>query len=488
AARGGAGRGAGRDLRPLRVPGRLDDPRHGRAAAVGPGGRPRADPRAARRSGGARAAPAGGLRRAAGPARRGAAGLRRRAGVPSVRGARPRRGRRAGERAAGPRRGARLRLRRSGGVGARGGLHRPAPAARGGGRPGAHAAPGDDGRERRHLCGRAAAPTRLGVLRPLSGPLRAGDAHLDARGGGAAPGRVAGPAARAPRPRAPPAGAGGRRGRVRPGADRRPGDLRGWPAAGGRHGPRRGERGAGARRRRADPRPAGPRPPARSLTPPPGRGGPPRGPAAGQPRERAHGRLLTWPLGARFTLRGVGQGGWRAGEVVSRSGVTRKALRLYEAMGILPPPSRTEAGYRVYDGAVLPLLRFVTQARQLGFSLAEIREITGIRRAGRPPCPHVRELVRRKLTALDRMLRELGATRRALRAMLATWPSRKGRGAAVCQHIEERRCASWNIGRSRSAPRVEPAPRWTSARTRSGSARPVISPSSRKRSGTRWSS
>jgi MerR family transcriptional regulator, copper efflux regulator len=135
----------------------------------------------------------------------------------------------------------------------------------------------------------------------------------------------------------------------------------------------------------------------------------------------------------------MGRQGLRAGEVVARSGVSRKALRLYEAMGILPPPARTDSGYRMYGSDVLPLLRFVTQARQLGFSLVEIREIAGIRRSGRPPCPHVQALVRQKVTALDRTLRELKATRRVLRVMLATWPSRKGRGAAVCPHIEEGR-------------------------------------------------
>jgi MerR family transcriptional regulator, copper efflux regulator len=135
----------------------------------------------------------------------------------------------------------------------------------------------------------------------------------------------------------------------------------------------------------------------------------------------------------------MGRHGSRAGEVAARSGVIRKALRLYEAMGILPPLARTDSGYRMYGPDVLPLLRFVTQARQLGFSLAEIRDIAGIRHSGRPPCPHVQELVRQKVTALDRMLRELGATRRALRAMLAAWPSHKGRAAAVCPHIEEGR-------------------------------------------------
>ena len=135
----------------------------------------------------------------------------------------------------------------------------------------------------------------------------------------------------------------------------------------------------------------------------------------------------------------MGRQGLRVGEVAARSGVSRKALRLYEAMGILPPPARTEAGYRLYGEDVLALLRFVSQARRLGFSLAEIREIAAIRRSGRPPCPHVQDLVRQKVAALDQTLRELGVARKALRAMLGSWRSRRGRATVVCPHIEEGR-------------------------------------------------
>ena len=148
---------------------------------------------------------------------------------------------------------------------------------------------------------------------------------------------------------------------------------------------------------------------------------------------------MTWPQGARFTLRDMGRQGLRVGEVVARSGVSRKALRLYEAMGIVPQPARTEAGYRVYGDDVLALLRFVTQARRLGFSLAEIRDIAAIRRSGQLPCPHVQKLVRQRVAAVEDTLRELTATRRTLRAMLASWRSRPGRGATVCPHIEEGR-------------------------------------------------
>ena len=80
------------------------------------------------------------------------------------------------------------------------------------------------------------------------------------------------------------------------------------------------------------------------------------------------------------------------GQVAARSCVSRKALRLYEADGIVPAPRRTAAGYRVCNVDALVLLAFVKRARRLGFRLDEIKEIVAIRRSGRGPCSHVREL------------------------------------------------------------------------------------------------
>ncbi len=71
------------------------------------------------------------------------------------------------------------------------------------------------------------------------------------------------------------------------------------------------------------------------------------------------------------------------GEVASRSGVSRKALRLYERTGILPASRRTTAGYRVYEPETLSTLAFVAQARRLGFHLDEIKEVVQIRVAAR---------------------------------------------------------------------------------------------------------
>lgn len=132
----------------------------------------------------------------------------------------------------------------------------------------------------------------------------------------------------------------------------------------------------------------------------------------------------------------MGRGDLLIGEVAKRSGASRKALRLYEAAGILPAPRRTRSGYRVYDPDTLDLLSSIRQAKRLGFTLDEIKEIVAIKRAGRIPCPHVRDLVRAKAEELDQRLTDLKEVRDGLRDLLNRWRSLRPSKAAVCPHIE----------------------------------------------------
>jgi MerR, DNA binding len=67
-------------------------------------------------------------------------------------------------------------------------------------------------------------------------------------------------------------------------------------------------------------------------------------------------------------------------------------------------------------------------ARGLGFTLAEIKDIVAIKRAGRAPCPHVRQLIRHKLEGLE-------TVRERLCSLLDGWRTSQGR-AAICPHIE----------------------------------------------------
>jgi len=124
------------------------------------------------------------------------------------------------------------------------------------------------------------------------------------------------------------------------------------------------------------------------------------------------------------------------GDVATRAGVSRKALRLYESLGILAPPGRTPSGYRTFGKEVIPLLGFVGRARRMGFTLREIRDIIALRRAGQRPCGHVEQLARAKLRDLDQRLSDLATLRRSLAAMLAEWDHVRKTAAAVCPCIE----------------------------------------------------
>jgi DNA-binding transcriptional MerR regulator len=62
------------------------------------------------------------------------------------------------------------------------------------------------------------------------------------------------------------------------------------------------------------------------------------------------------------------------GELAKQGGVTVQTVRFYERKNLLPPPGRRPSGYHIYSGDDLHRLRFIRQAKVLGFSLDEIRE------------------------------------------------------------------------------------------------------------------
>ena len=66
------------------------------------------------------------------------------------------------------------------------------------------------------------------------------------------------------------------------------------------------------------------------------------------------------------------------GRASSASGVSVKMIRHYEAIGLLPKVARTSANYRVYTANDAHTLRFIRRARDLGFSMEEIKQLLGL--------------------------------------------------------------------------------------------------------------
>lgn len=126
------------------------------------------------------------------------------------------------------------------------------------------------------------------------------------------------------------------------------------------------------------------------------------------------------------------------GRIAAQTGLSPKAVRLYEANGLIDPPERTAAGYRTYTDEAVPVLGFIRQAQALGLSLKEIKDILDLQRRGEQPCGLVTDLLDQHLVDIDRRIADLQALRTTLRHARSQADQAAGRGekALVCRIIE----------------------------------------------------
>lgn len=109
----------------------------------------------------------------------------------------------------------------------------------------------------------------------------------------------------------------------------------------------------------------------------------------------------------------------RIGELGDRTGVSAKALRFYEAEGLLPEPARTPSGYRDYGPDAVERVDFIRDAQAAGLALRQIRTVLDVRDGGEAPCDHVGAFVSERLAEVEERIAELDRTRARLQALAA---------------------------------------------------------------------
>ena len=113
----------------------------------------------------------------------------------------------------------------------------------------------------------------------------------------------------------------------------------------------------------------------------------------------------------------------RIGELAKRAGCSVKAVRFYEARGLLPVPPRSPSGYRLYTDGHLRCLQLIRRAKVLGLSLAKIRTlVVHVGEGARPGVrlrPHLARLLREELKEIETKLDQLAALRAELESLLA---------------------------------------------------------------------
>lgn len=125
------------------------------------------------------------------------------------------------------------------------------------------------------------------------------------------------------------------------------------------------------------------------------------------------------------------------GKLAKASNTPIETIRFYEREGLLPAAPRTESGYRLYDKTAASRLRFISRAKALGFTLAEIRELLALQdnpASGRTGRAEVKSLTERKLADIESRITDLQRMQKVL-SHLAHECSGKG-GVTHCPIIE----------------------------------------------------
>jgi MerR family transcriptional regulator, copper efflux regulator len=117
--------------------------------------------------------------------------------------------------------------------------------------------------------------------------------------------------------------------------------------------------------------------------------------------------------------------GLTIGKVARGAALAIDTVRYYEREGLIEKPARTASGYRHYRPDVIARLRFIRQAKELGFTLTEIRELLALKVAPGKSCADVKSRAEAKIADVEQRIAQLARMKRAL-AKLVTACSGRG--------------------------------------------------------------
>jgi MerR family mercuric resistance operon transcriptional regulator/MerR family copper efflux transcriptional regulator len=101
----------------------------------------------------------------------------------------------------------------------------------------------------------------------------------------------------------------------------------------------------------------------------------------------------------------------KIGEVAAEAGVTVDTVRFYERVGVLPPPARTESGYRDYERDTIERIKLTRELQAIGFTLTDAVDALAAHDAGGATCESEQWRLQAVLDRVDAKLAELNALR-----------------------------------------------------------------------------
>ena len=100
------------------------------------------------------------------------------------------------------------------------------------------------------------------------------------------------------------------------------------------------------------------------------------------------------------------------GQLAAAAGVNLETVRYYERINLMPSPARTASGYRAYEAEHVRKLAFIRRARELGFSIEQIRALLALAQPSRASCAEVRKIAQTHLDEVRAKIADLAKTRK----------------------------------------------------------------------------
>lgn len=150
------------------------------------------------------------------------------------------------------------------------------------------------------------------------------------------------------------------------------------------------------------------------------------------------------------------------GRLAELTGVSAKMIRHYEAIGLTPKASRTMSGYRMYTDNDVHTVRFVRQARDLGFSTRQIAGLLSLWRDRRRPSSKVKVMAQEQIRDLEQRLLQMQSIKATLEHLVHCC---RGDDRPECPILDALATSSANQESSRRPPsRPGGSPRTAKAR------------------------
>ena len=126
------------------------------------------------------------------------------------------------------------------------------------------------------------------------------------------------------------------------------------------------------------------------------------------------------------------------GQLARRAGVGVETVRFYEREGLLDEPPRRESGYRQYEADVVTRLRFIRRAKELGFSLKQVKQLLALRLDATTTAAEVRRTAEAKIADIEAKIRTLQEMKRALEKLTEGCSGRGQAGECPILHALDR--------------------------------------------------